>query len=168
MPEKMGGQIMNFENIKELIHLVNDSVLTNFELTLDNAIVKMSKNKNEVFTDTKEEKKTLQPIQASVPVQEAISIPVTEAKEEEQKNIDISTGYIVKSPIVGTFYASAGPSKPNFVKKGDKVKVGDVLCIVEAMKIMNEIVSDYDGEIAEILVKNEELVEFGQPLFKII
>lgn len=69
------------------------------------------------------------------------------------------------SPMVGTFYAQAAPEKPPFVKVGDKVKKGQTICIIEAMKLMNEIESEYDGEIAEVLVKNEEMVEFGQPLF---
>ena len=69
------------------------------------------------------------------------------------------------SPMVGTFYAQATPEKPPFVKVGDKVKKGQTICIIEAMKLMNEIECEYDGEIVEVLVKNEEMVEFGQPLF---
>ncbi len=71
------------------------------------------------------------------------------------------------SPMVGTFYAQASPDKPAFVKVGDKVKKGQTICIIEAMKLMNEIESEYDGEIVDILIKNEEMVEFGQPLFLI-
>ena len=74
---------------------------------------------------------------------------------------------VVKSPMVGTFYASSAPDKDPFVKVGDKVKKGQVLCIVEAMKLMNEIESEFDGEIVEICVENEEVVEYGKPLFKI-
>ena len=75
--------------------------------------------------------------------------------------------HIVKSPFVGTFYSSPGPGKPVYSKLGDKVKAGQALCVLEAMKIMNEIESDINGEIVEICVENESLVEFGQPLFKI-
>ncbi len=75
--------------------------------------------------------------------------------------------HVVKSPFVGTFYASPSPGKPVYAKIGDKVKVGQPLCVLEAMKIMNEIDSDANGEIVEICVDNESLVEFGQPLFKI-
>jgi acetyl-CoA carboxylase biotin carboxyl carrier protein len=75
--------------------------------------------------------------------------------------------HIVKSPFVGTFYASPSPGKPVYAKVGDKVKVGQPLCVLEAMKIMNEIDSDANGEIIEICVDNESLVEYGQPLFKI-
>lgn len=75
--------------------------------------------------------------------------------------------HIITSPFVGTFYASPGPGKPVYTKIGDKVKVGQALCVLEAMKIMNEIDADKAGEIVEICVENESLVEFGQPLFKI-
>ena len=75
--------------------------------------------------------------------------------------------HVIKSPFVGTFYGSPAPGKPAYVKIGDKVKSGQTLCVLEAMKIMNEIDADIAGEIVEICVDNESLVEFGQPLFKI-
>ena len=74
---------------------------------------------------------------------------------------------IIKSPIVGSFYEAASPGAPPFVKRGDTVKPGQVLCIVEAMKLMNEIEAEEAGEIVDILVSNGQPVEFGQPLFKI-
>lgn len=73
----------------------------------------------------------------------------------------------IKSPFVGTFYASASPEEPAFVKVGDKVKKGQILCILEAMKIMNEIECDVNGEIVEICLENESLVEFGQVIFRV-
>jgi acetyl-CoA carboxylase biotin carboxyl carrier protein len=83
---------------------------------------------------------------------------------QEQEDEDI---YLVKAPLVGTFYKASDPDSDPFVEVGDKVKKGDVLCIVEAMKSMNEIQSDVSGEIKEVCIKNTELVEFGQVLFKI-
>lgn len=80
---------------------------------------------------------------------------------------DISSDQIVTSPLVGTFYSSSSPEAEAFVKVGDTVKKGQVLGIIEAMKLMNEIESDYDGVVEEILVKNEDVVEYGQPLFRI-
>jgi acetyl-CoA carboxylase biotin carboxyl carrier protein len=77
-------------------------------------------------------------------------------------------GHVIESPIVGTFYSSGNPDADAYVSVGSKVKKGQVLCIIEAMKLMNEIESDVDGEIAEIFVTNEQGVEFGQPLFKIV
>jgi acetyl-CoA carboxylase biotin carboxyl carrier protein len=75
--------------------------------------------------------------------------------------------HLVKSPIVGTFYRASGPGSKEFAQVGDRVKKGQVLCIVEAMKLMNEIESDCDGEVTEILVANGQPVEYGEPLFKI-
>jgi acetyl-CoA carboxylase biotin carboxyl carrier protein len=79
----------------------------------------------------------------------------------------VDSAHSVKSPLVGTFYRSASPNDPPYIKIGDHVKKGQILCIVEAMKIMNEIECDTDGEVVEILALNESLVEYGQPLFKI-
>jgi acetyl-CoA carboxylase biotin carboxyl carrier protein len=76
-------------------------------------------------------------------------------------------GHTVKSPMVGTFYAAPKPGAPNFVKVGDKVEVGTVLCIIEAMKLMNEIESDRAGTVVEIVAENAKPVQFGQPLFRI-
>ena len=74
---------------------------------------------------------------------------------------------IVESPLVGTFYAAASPEAPAYVKVGDKIEEGSIICIVEAMKVMNEIVAEYSGTVTEILVNNADPVEYGQPLFKI-
>lgn len=93
---------------------------------------------------------------------------VLPAATSNSKSSAIDEGFhVIKSPFVGTFYASPSPGKPVYVKVGDKVKVGQPLCVLEAMKIMNEIDSDINGEIVEICVDNESLVEYGQPLFKI-
>lgn len=86
------------------------------------------------------------------------------ASEPESDGADIA---YITSPIVGTFYASPNPTAGPFVSRGDAINKGKVLCIIEAMKLMNEIESDFDGEILDILVKNEEMVEFGQKLFKV-
>ena len=89
-----------------------------------------------------------------------------QAANQSQPKAPMS-GKVIKSPLVGTFYGSSSPGDPAFVKIGDKVSKGQILCIVEAMKIMNEIEADQNGTIAEILVDNEDLVEFGQALFRI-
>lgn len=95
---------------------------------------------------------------AAVPAPVAAA-PTPAAQEEK--------GQLVKSPLVGTFYNAPSPDSPAYVKVGDTVKKGQILGIIEAMKLMNEIESDYDGVVTEILIKNEETVEFGQPLFRI-
>ena len=83
------------------------------------------------------------------------------------KTAPINSDKIVVSPLVGTFYSSSSPEAESFVKVGDTVKKGQVLGIVEAMKLMNEIESEYDGVVEEVMVGNEEVVEYGQPLFRI-
>ena len=86
-----------------------------------------------------------------------------EIKQETSK----MEGKVVKSPMVGTFYSKSAPTAEAYVKIGSKVKKGDTLCIIEAMKLMNEIESEFDGEIVEILVNDDEMVEYNQPLFVI-
>ncbi len=151
---------MTYAEVKELISIVNHSVLTNFELNMDNVSIKMSKNKDTMITQSTGNNV---PNMQTTPIQPIQKTETSSVSEE----ITEQSGNIVKSPIVGTFYAAPGSDKPSFVKIGDKVKEGDILCIVEAMKIMNEIPSPYTGEIAEIYVSNEELVEYGQSLFRI-
>jgi acetyl-CoA carboxylase biotin carboxyl carrier protein len=94
--------------------------------------------------------------------------PVPQVNVSTKSAVAVDTNiHIIKSPFVGTFYSSPAPGKPVYIKVGDKVKAGQALCVLEAMKIMNEIDSDIAGELMEICVENESLVEFGQPLFKI-
>jgi acetyl-CoA carboxylase biotin carboxyl carrier protein len=92
----------------------------------------------------------------------ALGAPATPARPSTEEEL-----HTVKSPIVGTFYAAPNPGSPAFVKVGDRVKAGQVLCIVEAMKLMNEIESDTAGEVVRVLVENGQPVEYGQPLFAI-
>ncbi len=93
-----------------------------------------------------------------------VKAQVTETVSEAPKEI---SGKIIRSPIIGTFYASAAPGKPPFVSVGTKVEKGGVVCIVESMKLMNEINSEFEGTVAEIYVNDGEAVEFDQPLFRI-
>ncbi len=102
------------------------------------------------------------PVHAPAPAPAAAPTPMSPKAAPAQDGF-----HVIKSPFVGTFYASSSPGKPAYAKVGDRVKVGQPLCVLEAMKIMNEIDADINGEIVEICVDNESLVEFGQPLFKI-
>jgi acetyl-CoA carboxylase biotin carboxyl carrier protein len=89
-------------------------------------------------------------------------------QSDSGKSVENDPGvHDITSPFVGTFYSQPAPGKPAYVKVGDKVSKGQTLCILEAMKIMNEIEADISGEVVELCVDNENLVEFGQPLFKI-
>jgi len=143
---------MNYKEIKDIISDMSTSKLDTLEIEFpDGTKVSMSKsseNKKVVATDTVE---VISRIEEQV-IKEEI-------KEE---------GTFITSPIVGTFYESSAPDKAPYVKVGDKVKKGDIICIIEAMKLINEIASEEDGEIKEILVKNGDIVDFGKPLFKII
>ncbi len=89
-------------------------------------------------------------------------------KNENTASAEVpQNGKIIKSPIIGTFYASAAPGKPAFVSVGSKVKKGSVVCIVESMKLMNEITSEFDGTVAEVYVSDAQAVEYDQPLFRL-
>ncbi len=152
---------MDYKEIKKLMDDMGESKLDSIEIEFPDGIkISMKKNTAGVNTVTQE-----RVIEASAPMTVPVVMPNNETglvnvKQEENYKI-------VKSPMVGTFYNSSSPDKEPFVGIGDKVKKGQVLCIVEAMKLMNEIESEFDGEIVEICVNNEETVEYGTPLFKI-
>lgn len=142
---------METEQLLELIKAVSESNLTGFKY--EEKGVKLSLQKESL---TKEHI-----LQEKVAIPESVLSEVLPEKREEKE------GNIVKSPLVGTFYAAPSEDAEPFVRVGDQVKKGQVLVIVEAMKLMNEIESEYSGEITEIYVENGEAVEYGQPLFKI-
>ena len=101
---------------------------------------------------------------AMPPVQLTATAAGAEASVQTGKAAELPSGNVVKAPIVGTFYAASAPDKPPFVTVGQQVKKGDVLMIIESMKLMNEVQSDFDGTVSEILVKNGDPVEFDQPI----
>ena len=148
---------MEFDKIKELIEAVSKSNLTRFEMEEGNLKISMRTDKEgkQVILAAPES-----PAAAPAPV----PVPAAAAPVREE---GMPEGNVVKSPLVGTFYCAPSENADPYVKVGDVVKKGRVLGIVEAMKLMNEIESDYDGEVVEILVENEQMVEYGQPLFVI-
>lgn len=152
---------MDYKAIQELIKTVSDSKLTLLELESEGIKIKMEKKQEQVIIDrVPEVVKTI--------VAEEQAPAIVESKQVEEKVQEAKKeGFIVTSPIVGTFYAASSPDAKPFVTVGSKVKKGDVLCIIEAMKLMNEIESEVDGEVVEILVQNEQMVEYGQPLFRL-
>lgn len=161
---------MDFEKIKDLMQSLDSSNLMDFELKLnDGFYLRMNKYNSQSIVQNTVSPSVNTNNTSSTPtinnIAENISEPITIIPETKK---EIKEGNIVASPIVGTFYSSSSPTKPAYVKVGDKVQEGDVLCIIEAMKVMNEITSQYSGEIVEILVDNEDMVEYNQPLFRII
>lgn len=157
---------MDFKAIEELIKTVSDSKLTLLELESDGIKLKLEKRSDIVSIERIPEAARTLAIEAQVPEPKAY-----DASKQEEVKVEAEPkkeGTLVVSPIVGTFYASPGPDVKSFVEVGSKVKKGDALCIIEAMKLMNEIECEVDGEIAEILVENEQMVEYGQPLFRIV
>jgi len=158
---------MDYKAIQELIKTINESGLYSLEIDSDGTRIKMSKGPEQMIIGN-----VPAITQAAITVQDQLE-PVVIAETIKSKSpekveaLEDKSLHIVKSPIVGTFYASASPEKPNFASVGTLVKKGSVLCILEAMKLMNEIESDVDGEVVEVLVKSEDMVEYGQSLFKI-
>ncbi len=167
---------MDFNGIKELIETVNSSDIAYFEYKTNDGHIKMDKSLTRNLTEAssnskeiiiKDEKETKASVVNTSNENKNISQTQSINKEENKPLEDNENLYIVKSPMVGTFYSSPSPDKDAFVRVGDKVNASSILCIIEAMKLMNEIESEVNGTIKEILVKDGEMVEYGQPLFKI-
>ena len=157
---------MELSNILELIHAVSDSNLTQFNLQDGNLNISMSAEKTIVQQVAANTDAALS-VQYQPVMQLAAQSAVQNQITGQATGTETFTGNVVKSPLVGTYYAASSPESVPFVKVGDKVSKGQVLGIVEAMKLMNEIESEFDGTVKEILVENEQMVEFGQPMFVI-
>ena len=155
---------MEFENLLTLIKTVSDSELTDFDYEENGTRIRLKKKKETVVVSGTSSNVPVMGLQTVQPLGQ---ITESEAKMEKDIADGEPEGMLIKSPLVGTFYAAPSEDAPAFVKTGDKVKKGQVLAIVEAMKLMNDIESDFDGEIAEIYVENGQPVEYGQPLFRI-
>ncbi|WP_426348658.1 acetyl-CoA carboxylase biotin carboxyl carrier protein [Alloiococcus sp. CFN-8] len=149
---------MNLKEVKELVNIMNENNLSLIEIAEEGKKIKLAKN---FFSDNE--------VRSSAPqaIQEAKSSTKEEAMEVvKETSAAPDNAYYVTSPMVGVFYSSASPEAAPFVKVGSKVKKGDVICIIEAMKLLNEILAERDGEITDIYVSNETVVEFGQKLFQ--
>lgn len=140
---------MEYEKIRQLINDMGNSKLTSVDIEFPDGVkIKMEKKVSAMSFNEQ--------------------VKVIEDIEENTVKEEIKCGNIVKSPMVGTFYSKSSPTSNPYVEIGAEVKKGTVLCIVEAMKLMNEIESEFNGKIEEILVKDGEAVEYGQPLFRIV
>lgn len=168
MPEKTRqgtddqGQNWRLKDIQKLIDLVVDRELTEFEIERDGFRIRIRRGESQAVASPSAQ--TVLPGALAA----AASMPAQPEQPPEPTSSDSAEGlYIIKSPIVGTFYRSPSPNAEPFVKPGDEVKVGQVLCIIEAMKLMNEIESEVNGEIVRIYVEGGQPVEYSQSLFAI-
>lgn len=149
---------MDLNLIKKLIKILEASEVTDLEVEENGVRVKLAKKVRVTQAVT-----MTQPSAIAAPVNHQTSVSVT---KPDEKKVDDNLGlHEIKSPIVGTFYRAPAPDADSYVQVGDTVSVGTVLCIVEAMKLMNEIESDVSGKIVKILVENGKPVEYNQPLF---
>ncbi|ENZ5627447.1 acetyl-CoA carboxylase biotin carboxyl carrier protein [Enterococcus hirae] len=161
---------MNINEIKELVSQFDQSTLTEFDLREGQFELYMNKNESSrgMGTMAPMPVATEAPRDTVVPQTPIQQTPVSEAPQASvEASQESFEGVEVKSPIVGIVYLQPAPNKPQFKSVGDSVKKGEVICIIEAMKLMNEITSEVDGKIVEILVENEAVVEYDQPLFRI-
>ena len=147
---------MDLRKLKKLIDLVEESGITELEVTEGEEKVRIAKHAAVAPQQTYMMPPPVAPVAAASAAAPALII--------ETKS-DLPEGQVVKSPMVGTFYRSASPGSDPFVEVGSAVKSGDTLCIVEAMKLLNEIESEFSGTVKAILVENGQPVEYGEPLF---
>lgn len=145
---------MDLEKIEGLVKIIENSSLTEFSIKDGETKITMSKLTHPPV------------IAAGVPAASMAAAPAQPTAAEEKAEA-ADEFELILAPIVGTFYSAAAPDVPAYVKVGDHVKAGQTVCILEAMKLMNEIEADYDCEIEAVLVSNEQKVEYGQPLFRV-
>lgn len=155
---------MEYNNLLELIKTVSESNLCSFKY--EDGATKIHMSSGELLDETDHEELQCMTATASTDLKKEESTASGENIREVNSFVE-TEGNIVKSPLVGTFYMAASEDGDPFVSIGDHVKVGDTLAIVEAMKLMNDIESDYDGIVTKVFVKNGDNVEYGQPLFMI-
>ena len=149
---------MDLRKLKTLIDLVSESNVSELEITEAEGKVRIVKGGGAVV------QQFAAPLVAAAPV---VAVPAVAASAAAPVEAPVPSGHLVKSPMVGTFYRASSPGAASFVELGSQVKVGDTICIIEAMKILNEIEADKSGTVTKILGENGQAVEYGQPLFVI-
>ena len=150
---------MNLKELKEMVDLMNENGLAELEVEREGMTIKLKKA---------QEPGNTHPVAYTIPsIQAPVARPAVEAPVQAAQPAAQATSKDVKSPMVGTFYRAPSPEAAPFAEIGQSVEVGQVVCIVEAMKLMNEIKSDVRGKVVEICVDNAEPVEFGQVLFRV-
>lgn len=152
---------MDIRKVKKLIELLEESGIDELEIREGEESVRISRH-------GKQPTYAQQPVYAQAPAPAPAAAPVAAAAAEAAPAAAKLNGTVVRSPMVGTFYRAAGPTSGNFVEVGSSVKKGDILCIVEAMKMMNHIEAEASGTVESILGENGQPVEYDQPLFTIV
>ena len=150
---------MDLRKLKKLIDLVEESGIAELEVTEGEEKVRITRGLMSTQMQAIPQMMTVPAAPAAAAPTAAPVLPVA------TETNDLTNA--VKSPMVGTFYSAPSPASPSFVEVGQTVNVGDTLCIIEAMKLMNEVQAEVEGTIVEVLIKNEEMAEYGQPLFKV-
>jgi len=153
---------VNINEIKELINIITKNKIEEFELERAGMKIRIRSHISEISQN--QELKQPKPSQEDIAIEQKVEESAAAKEEEKQKGREEYLEYIT-SPIVGTFYRAANPNAPSFCEIGDRIKSGQILCIIEAMKLMNEIVADRAGEIEEIYPENGQAVEYGEKLF---
>ena len=150
---------MDLKTIKQVIDLMKHSELSEFEFEEDGFKLRLSRESNNSVAPIIQSVAPVNPVAATP----ATPAPASSAEKEKAEDPNVET---IKSPMVGTFYRAPSPDSANFTDVGKKVDVDSIVCIIEAMKVMNEIQAEVKGTITEILVEDGDAIEFGQPLFK--
>lgn len=149
---------MNIKQIRELAQIAAENGLSAIEI---------AEGENRVRIERAVAAPAAVPAVVSMPAPAAAPTAPAPAPAAEETNVDFNRTREIKSPMVGVFYAAPSPDAKPFVEVGSKVKKGDIVCIVEAMKLMNEITAEFDGEVVDVCVHNGDVVEYGQTLFKL-
>ncbi|MDY5913368.1 MAG: acetyl-CoA carboxylase biotin carboxyl carrier protein [Inconstantimicrobium porci] len=165
---------MNIEDVNKIIDKIDKSSLSFFELDIENCHIKIDKSEVRSYAASgvvaAAENKVVQNYAPDMNIKSNANAgnSIANTTDAAAATVDEDDSVVVvKAPIVGTFYGAPSPDSDNFVSVGSKVKKGDTLCIIESMKLMNEIESEEDGEVVAIIANDKAMVEYGQPLFKI-
>ena len=158
------------QEIKELIRVIDQSTIDEFTYEQNGMKLTLKKNHKEAVTTVVQERETVPSPPPPTPQQEKVEMKEEAPQEEKEKRKEAPKGeniHMITSPMVGTFYVAPSPDSPPYGNVGDEVEEDTVVCIVEAMKLMNEIEAEVKGTIVDVLAENGQLVEFGQPLFAV-
>lgn len=167
--------MLKVQEIREIIKLIDESSIDEFTYETNGSTIMMKKSSNRSGDHvqnhdpvTKEQVVTVtQPVTEKTTEEIKTTSTIEADKSDEESTVDADDVHLITSPMVGTFYRASSPEKDPYVKTGSKIEDSTVVCIVEAMKLFNEIEAEVTGEITEILVEDGELVEYGQPLFNV-